>query len=421
MRLEWSFITSSNTTTLNVTPHWESKEIGFNYETTFDTPSILVPIEIVIPTGWGWSHFDIQGPTLRSFRSTDVEGWATTIVANRDEEEEESFSTIRNIIPSNLRPSLGRSASLMKQSLPDDIRIDEFSFENQDDSGTHTIVPSSPILERRVIVPDKPTTARLFDLVFDDDEGGRSFMIEGTLAPLFPTLVSGSLPVDIPFVKSGEYQVTCANSTLADTSDTSGSHIGTFTWVDMYGSPIPSSTIPIKGDVRVRLMRDTWGQIRMSLLFPCKKGEVAFSLGNGSLQIRKAEVDGIPIRYCLTEEGLRLGCDGSGMAEVEIDLGEGDVSLPHFEGAEGVMVVELRGPGWEGELALHFRSRKADIQQSRLYQVSHPTPPPLGHGQPHSPLSNPFNSTSTLPRVPNAERLEHYSHSQHSSTSSCSG
>jgi hypothetical protein len=393
LRLEWSFITTSNTTTLNVTPHWESKEIGFNYETTLDTPSTLVPIEIVIPTGWGWSHFDIQGPTLRSFRSTDVEGWHTTILANR-EEEEESFSTIRNIIPSNLRPNFGRSAtaSLMKQSLPDDIRIDEFSFENQDDSGTHTIVPSSPILERRVIVPDKPTAARLFDLVFDDDEGDRSFVIEGTLVPLFPTLVSGSIPVDIPFVKSGECQVTCANSTLAGMSDTSSSHIGTFTWVDMYGSPIPSSTIPIKEEVRVRLMRDTWGQIRMSILFPCRKGEVVFSLGNGSLQIRKAEVDGIPIRYCLTEEGLRLGCDGSGMAEVEIDLGEGNVSLPHFEGAEGVMIVELRGSGWEGKLALHSRSRKADIQQSRLYQVSHPTCPPLKHGQPPSPLPNPSDS-----------------------------
>jgi hypothetical protein len=355
LRLEWSFITTSNTTTLNVTPHWERKEIGFNYETTLDTPSTLVPIEIVIPTGWGWSHFDIQGPTLRSFRSTDIEGWSTTIVANR-EEEEESFSTIRNIIPSNLRPSLGRSASLMKQSLPDDIRIDEFSFENQDDSGTHTIVPSSPILERRVIVPDKPTAARLFDLVFDDnDEGGRSFVIEGTLVPLFPTLVSGSIAVDIPFVKSGECQVTCANSTLAEMSDTSGSHIGTFTWVDMYGSPIPSSTIPIKGDVRVRLMRDTWGQIRMSILFPCRKGEVNFSLGRGTMQIRKVEVDGIPIRYCSNADGgIRIGCDGSGMAEVEIDLGEGDVSLPHSEGAEGVMIVELRGPGWDGKLRPFF-------------------------------------------------------------------
>jgi hypothetical protein len=368
LRLEWSFITTSNTTTLNVTPHWERKEIGFNYETTLDTTSTLVPIEIVIPNGWGWSHFDIQGPTLRSFRSTDIEGWSTTIVANREEEEEESFSTIRNIIPSNLRPSMGRSttASLMKQSLPDDIRIDEFSFENQDDSGTHTIVPSSPILERRVIVPDKPTAARLFDLVFDDDEEDRSFMIEGTLVPLFPTLVSGSLPVDIPFVKSGECQVTCANSTLPEMSDTSGSHIGTFTWVDMYRVPIPSSTIPIKGDIRVRLMRDTWGQIRMSLLFPCRKGEVNFSLGRGTIQIRKIEVDGIPIRYCLTEEGIRLGCDGSGMAEVEIDLGEGDVSLPHFEGAEGLMIVELRGPGWDGKLRpFSIRLRQADEQQSR--------------------------------------------------------
>ena len=376
LRLEWSFITTSNVTSLNVTPHWERKDLGFNFKTTVDTTSTLVPIEIIIPNGWGWSHFDIQGPTLRSFRSTDIDGWHTTIQcnANENEDEEESFSTIRNIIPSNLRPSVGRSASLMKQSLPDDIRIDEFSFENPDDSGTQTIVPSSPILEKRVIVPDKPTPARLFDLAFDDDSGDRSFVIEGTLVPLFPTLVSGSIPVDIPFVKSGEYQITCLNSTLPDTCDTSGSHVGSFTWADMYGSLIPSSIIPVKGDIRVRLMRDTWGQIRMSILSPCRKGEIAFSMGKGSIQIRKAEVDGVPTRYCLTADGIRLGCGGSGMAEVEIDLGEGDVSLPHFEGAEGVMIVELRGPGWEGKLCCSDSERGKLIPSHLEYPRSHTSP-----------------------------------------------
>ena len=380
MRLEWSFITTTNVTSLNVTPDWERKEIGFNYETTVNSPSTLVPIELIIPNGWGWAHFDIQGPTLRSFRSTDIDGWYTTIHRNVNEnEEEESFSTIRNIIPSNLRPSMGRSASLMKQSLPDDIRIDEFSFENQDDSGTHTIVPSSPTLEKRVNVPDQPTPARLFDLVFDDDVEDKSFVIEGTLVPLFPTLVSGSIPVDIPFAKSGEYQVTCPNSTLPDTCDTSGSHVGTFTWVDMYGSPIPSSIIPVNGEIRVRLMRDTWGQIRMSILFPCRKGEIAFSMGKGSIQIRKAEVDGVPTRYCLTQEGVRLGCDTSGMAELELHLGEGDVSLPHFEGAEGVTIVELRGPGWESELHC------SDSERGKLI------PSHLEHTRSHTPPQSPQN------------------------------
>jgi len=37
------------------------------------------------------------------------------------------------------------------------------------------------------------------------------------------------------------------------------------------------------------------------------------------------------------------------MAEVEIDLGEGDISLPHFEDADGTMIVELRGPGWDSK------------------------------------------------------------------------
>ena len=359
--MEWSFIGSSSSTTLQISPNWERKEIGFNYETTLDvdnaSTSTLVPIEIVIPEGWGWSHFDIQGPSLISFRSTDVEAWHMTSYQPQSQVEEESFTTIRNIIPPTLRnPNLtgSRSSSLMRQSLPDDVRVDEFSFENQDDSGSAETVTASPSVqtERRIIAPNQPTAARLFDLVFDDESDDRSFAIEGILVPLFPTLVSGAVPVSIPFVtRSGGCQVTCPDSNLLDEEVNSDiSSIGEFTWVDMFGCPVPSSTIPMKGDVRVRLMKDTWGSIRMSLLFPVKKGEVAFSVGK-SAHIRKAEVDGMPVRFGTTtvghEQVVRLGCEGLGVAEVVLDLAEGDIVLPRFEGSEGTMMVEFRGTGWE--------------------------------------------------------------------------
>jgi hypothetical protein len=238
----------------------------------------------------------------------------------------------------------------MKQSLPTG-DVDEFSFENQEDSHT-TIIPPSPVEERKVITPDQPTAARLFDLVFDDDSEDRSFMIEGVLVPLFPTLVSGSIPVQIPFVRAGECQVICPNLNLDGSEvDTSGISIGEFAWVDMYGSPIPSSSTPIRGDIRVRLMRDSW-TIRMGVLFACTRGEVALVLGQG-VRIRKAEVDGVPIRYYLTESGegseFRLRSEVAGMADVEVELGDGSITLPHLESAEGTMTVELRGSGWDRE------------------------------------------------------------------------
>jgi hypothetical protein len=38
------------------------------------------------------------------------------------------------------------------------------------------------------------------------------------------------------------------------------------------------------------------------------------------------------------------------MAEISLDLGEGEgINLPRFEGAEGRMILELRGTGWDGK------------------------------------------------------------------------
>lgn len=285
----------------------------------------------------------------------------------------------------------------MKQSLPD-VRIDEFSFEvNHDDSletvspagngygnGSPSVLMSSTRSERKSVIPHQPTPGRLFDLIFDDSGDSpeeRSFAVEGTLVPLPLTLVSGSIPVELPFVKSGECQVSCPQSSLPDDGvcDTSTASIGQFFWVDTYGQKIPPNVAGVKGDLRVRLNRDEWGTMRMSIIFPSpRKGcEVVFTLKSERVNVSKAEVDGTPIRISITSiEGgheIRLPSDLMGMLELGLDLGtSGDICLPHFKNAEGTMILELRGTGWDSKPFKSYRnSTGVDDQHSqyRPYQA----------------------------------------------------
>lgn len=270
----------------------------------------------------------------------------------------------------------------MKQSLPD-VRIDEFSFEvNHDDSletvspagngygnGSPSVLMSSTRSERKSVIPHQPTIGRLFDLIFDDTGDSpeeRSFAVEGTLVPLALTLVSGSIPIEIPFVKSGECQVACPQSSLPDDGvcNTATASIGQFTWVDTYGQTIPPNVAGVKGDIRVRLNRDEWGTMRMSIIFPFPKrgSEVVFTLKNERVNVSKAEVDGTPIRRSITsiERGheIRLMSDVMGMVEVGLDLGtSGVICLPYFKNAEGTMIMELRGTGWDSKPFKSYRDK----------------------------------------------------------------
>jgi len=447
LRLEWSFLNDTHPTTLHIQPRWHAThpEIGFTYTTKLPpSQDRLVPIEITIPNGWGWSQLSIQGDGLTSWQSTDVPHWSysqsssSPRLADEDDDDEDgpedSFSTIRTLSTSRRnanrnrkslvdipfpqpgsRPSLGRnpssigggggSASLLNQPLPD-LRMDEFSFEvnSMDRSLTPpgTGRPGTPVgastryphpqntsasastprlggsttsngVDSGSIVPTTPTLGSQFDLIFDDsDEGERSYRVEGTLVPLSPlTLISGSTPVMVPFVKShpdteSECQVTIAQSgSDEDVSlhNTSFSSIGTFTWVDEYGSPIETDILGIKGTVRVRVHRDIWGMSSTSILFPWPSrtrrqgGEVSFGLGGSLGRISKATVDGRDIRRCLapsssstTKVGGEIRLAGGlagGMAEVIIESPVGESPFPILEGAEGQMILELKGPGWE--------------------------------------------------------------------------
>ena len=267
----------------------------------------------------------------------------------------------------------------MKQSLPD-VRIDEFSFEVNHDDSLETVSPaghaspsvlmSSTRSERGLMIPHQPTAGRLFDLIFDDSGDSpeeRSFAVEGTLVPLPLTLVSGSIPVEIPFVKSGECQVSCPLSTLLDDGvcNTATASIGQFTWVDTYGQTIPPNVAGVKGDIRVRLNRDEWGTMRASIIFPSpRKGcEVVFTLKSERVNVSKAEVDGTPIRRAITSiEGgheIRMMSDVMGMVEVGLDLGtSGDICLPYFKNAEGTMILELRGTGWDSKPSKSYRPKQ---------------------------------------------------------------
>jgi len=285
----------------------------------------------------------------------------------------------------------------MKQSLPD-VRIDEFSFEvNHDDSletvspagngygsGSPSVLMSSTRSERKSVIPHQPTPGRLFDLIFDDSGDspeGRAFAVEGTLVPLPLTLVSGFPPVEIPFVKSGECRVSCPQASLPDDGvcNTRTASIGQFFWVDTYGQTIPPNIAGVKGDIRVRLNRDEWGTMRMSIIFPSprKGSEVVFALKGERVNVSKAEVDGTPIRISITSiEGgheIRLPSDVMGMVELGLDLGtSGDICLPHFKNAEGTMILELRGTGWDSKPFKSYRDRTGvDDQHSqyRQYQV----------------------------------------------------
>jgi hypothetical protein len=450
LRLEWSFLNSTHPTTLHIQPRWHtiSPEIGFAYNTKLPhSQDRLVPIEIAIPDGWGWSQLSIQGDDLTSWQSTDVPHWSYTHTGTREETvdddeddedgPEDSFSTIRTLSTSrrnanrnrkslvdipfprtDSRPSLGRnpssvgggggSASLLNQPLPD-LRMDEFSFEvnSMDRSLTPpgTGRPGTPVgastryphpqnisasastprlggsttstgVDSRSIVPTTPTPGSQFDLIFDDgDEGERSFRVEGILVPLSSlTLVSGSTPVVVPSVKShpdipdieSECQVTIAQlgrDEEVSLRNTSSSSIGTFTWTDEYGSPIETDILGIKGTVRMRVHRDIWGMSSTSILFPWPSrtrrqgGEVTFGLGGSLGRISKATVDGRDVRRYLAPSSsntttvggeMRLaGGQAGGMAEVIIEFPVGESPFPILEGAEGQMILELKGPGWE--------------------------------------------------------------------------
>lgn len=384
-------------------PRWDPRHPAINivYESDGQgstTGDQLVPVEFVVPDGWGWKDLDIAGASLISWHSTDTVDFRVHLRDGDDEGDAEgpddSFATIRTQRATHPKLSTHTSASLMKQTLPvaGDLKVDDFSFEmtsmdhltipastGSGGSGSHQTRPATPARMSpglgavnspiQTVNLDQPSAARCFDLIFASDADDRSFYIEGTLVPLSPlTLVSGSAPVEVPFIRAAgipSSALTCPNSNLPEDAvhDTAQATIGTFRWTDMYGSPIlPPPSEPIRGNVRVRLQRGQWGAISMSIVFPWpgRSPECAFTLalpGDAAPRVSKVDLGGAAVPRAVTSTGhgheVRLGQGAAGratgqMAEVTLELSDPgeEIPLPVFAEAEGKMTVELRGDGW---------------------------------------------------------------------------
>lgn len=303
------------------------------------------------------------------------------------------------------------SASLMRQPYPISLeQIEDFSFEmnseeyghrrpGQDASGTShrspspSVQPATPPARlghhqrdgsptaTRPLIPPEPLAGRFFDLYYDTDgaTSRRSVTLQGVLVPLSPLLlVSAAEQVSIPFVRlevggvnaGQDCLVACPgasadNVALGDEEvlrDTSQGIIGSFSWFDDIGNAVrPPIEEAIRGSVRVRISRTVWGGQSMSIIIPWSKrtSELAFTIGiSGTIRIEKAIMHGQEILRSLHKDGdgwaVRLGrggCPGD-MVEVVIAIGQGEldhIPLPSFANANGKMIVDLRGDGWERE------------------------------------------------------------------------
>ena len=273
--------------------------------------------------------------------------------------ENDSFATRRDIRTANLlTPSSSQSsASLMHQTLPTptDMRMEDFSFEL---GGLDPSPPSrpltpyikrpstpvfreergkfgTPLVREKTCEFGRPKGIRdavpgsLFDLYLND-KSERALTIQGTLVPLSDlTLVCPDVPLSIPFVRildtrsppSSRCFVSCPSATFLNEQakpdervfDTQQATIGTFQWTDERGRRLPSPRPEvIKGDVQVRVQRDSWGLQTMSISIPMpKRGSVSvFSLPRSvpSVKIRRAALGGVSLPRSLTvlEEGVEV-------------------------------------------------------------------------------------------------------------------
>lgn len=387
LRLEWSFNSQQGTppSSLHIQPHWDPRHpsVHVSYEAVIPSHKV-VPVEVIIPDGWGWSELSFKAAGLIRWISTDGDWWDETVTPiNQPDDsfdlptQDDSFSTTKGKSSYLPAPSSSQSsASLMRQTLPvpADMRMEDFSFElsGPDSPPARPVTPSvwpvTPLPRERVtksrfVPPRDPLPGRLFDLHFDGVQEG-SLTLQGSLVPSSPlTLVSPAVPLQLPFVHTDHptsCRVTCEGARYPDMAtsdqhicDTARYSIGTLEWTDR-GRSISQRKSEVQGDVRVRLQRNTWNQSMSILLpWPRRANEVAFTLMSPeSVRIQRAMLGGTALPRSLTrssgEVEVRLGASGKeGMAEVVLEFEGEETPLPRFAGAAGTMTVEFRGDGWD--------------------------------------------------------------------------
>lgn len=408
-RLEWSFASGLVMPNISISPTYDP--VHPSIDVHIDAALSSSSVELVIPDGWGWSSLTINADDLESWRCVDPDWWAPRLVAIRpsaidididpdatvDEDVEDiddSFSTVRARRTPSTHPQSRSHAglSLLRQTLPADMKVEDFSFElnglgSDPKLGTTPRTPMSTTkgspshaqkhVASLVVDLSEPLPGRLFELEFSGVEMDRQVAIRGTLVPLSRlTLVSPAVPVPIPFIRvegAQQCEVICPGAEEETVRETSGTSIGMFAWTDKRGKSIPAAAAGlVKGDVRVRVGK-AWGHDTLHVRFPWPRraGEMAFEIPRGETDVRvaRAQLRGTALPRAVTPQGegvrVHLKGSGDGVAEVVLEIGEaedGTVVLPRFEGAVGTMTVELVGNAWGGE----SERRRARILRMRL-------------------------------------------------------
>lgn len=361
---------------LRITPKWDNKSpsISVSFEAGIPPISSSLSLEAVLPPGWGWRELEIRGDGLLSWRSSDEDLASEEIELDPDE----SIKTEMGALDDSELPS--------KILAPLD--ADDFSFELNSFSARQ---PQTPSRRRTVktdlvrpsavlkVSPRVPVPAAMFELDFEpfvmdfeeEEDSGRVLILEGTLVPLPLALVSPDVPVPIPFVRFDEPElptqcsVVCPAATFSaeipeDVSpqlcSTSSSSLGTFTWTDDAGIAVPRrTTLPVSGPVRVAVQRNIWGvqTCLTALNWPQRTAEVAFTFPVPSVRVIKATSQGTQLPHTVLPHGggVEVRVEG-GKGNLEIVLEVADdvgVALPSFPSANGELMVELAGDGWDSE------------------------------------------------------------------------
>ncbi|WWC63615.1 uncharacterized protein I303_106220 [Kwoniella dejecticola CBS 10117] len=430
LRLEWSFHASpsSDIPSLQITPLYakQSSSISIAYISQVPVTDNPVSIDIDVPDGWGWSDFTIQGESLLNWRCSDGD-WGSSI-PNPDDtlqegEYEDSFATIRakpassrRLTPasstesgqSDFLPTIrstsnaSSSASLMRQTFPSlNERMEDFSFEMS--SVEHK--PPTPKSLRKSPMPnlltstsskgvstwEQPKFGKTFSLYFDEGHD-RTITLQGTLVVSDKgLLVSPNLPIKMPFIQidgqSTQCQIECPCATYgAATTESSvpelvdAALVGSFRWTTADGVKFSPDGTPLKSDVRIRLRRSPWGAIRASMIVavPSKSQEVGFSISHEQkINLLKTTIGGVDApRAIYSGGGIQQILVGSndqkpgGVLEVEWECLpgiKGEIALPVFEDAEGVLKVDLVGDEWTSNV----QSVKSNMRSISPLQYTH--------------------------------------------------
>jgi len=375
-----------------------------------------VPVEAVIPDGWGWTELSIRGEGLVSWRSIDGDWWdepagsavAAPASAGADQSADmlaidDSLSTIRqrrNLATRRGHPASvshgNPAASLLRQTLPSMGKMEEYSFEMSNTS-VETATPLTPISSSmstpkatsRRSTPSPahfasstpgpvhvaadiqmrrpvrgPPPAKLFDLEYDEDGG--SLLLEGTLVPCSKVmLVSTGLPMAVPFVRvdtaeEGDRicEVECRGRIGGQTAevDLGAGDAGWFRWTDAESRLLPDEKARVDGDVEVRMVRDVWGgvTVKMSFVWPRRAKEMGWTVPSADVRLTRATQRGGVLSWAASV------VDG----QTEVRVGRGDRGGGGAEAGRVEVTYETRltesvlpVPAFEGDgrMIVHLR------------------------------------------------------------------